>query len=500
MKFLTSIDLSLNELLNAKLQNLGVDPDPTGSQGYIWFNTTSGVVKFSDGTAVQSLSNLLESVSGTGAIQVAGVAGKSQVISILAASDTQDGTQSAANFTKLAASTGASTPSTLVQRDSSGNFAAGTITANLTGTASDASALEGASLASVRDFSLSTGSRPTADALSDFFDVLYNDVGLDQIGGTAGNVLMNGFMISDLGTPQGSTDVATKGYVDSVAVGLDIKASVRLATTADLGLTFTAGHFVVPGGTLSVDGVAAVPGDRILVKNQTLATHNGIFTLNGGGLGGGDGSLERADDFVTDKVSSGAFTFVEEGSQSGTGWVLTNPNPVDVGSSSLAFTQFSGGGGGGGGTYTAGNGLQLSGTQFSAVGTTGRISVSGGGIDIASTYVGQASITTLGTIGTGVWQGSPVGIAYGGTGATTAAVARLSLGAVGKVFQDIGDGTATTITVTHNFGTLDVLTTVYLKSTGEIVYCNVVNATTNTVTLSFATAPATNSYRAVVVG
>jgi len=78
---------------------------------------------------------------------------------------------------------------------------------------------------------------------------------------------------------------------------------------------------------------------------------------------------------------------------------------------SVIWQQFAGQG-----TFTAGNGLILSGTDFNVVGTADRIVANIDSIDIASTYVGQSSITTLGTISTGVWQGTVVGPTYGGTG------------------------------------------------------------------------------------
>jgi hypothetical protein len=214
---------------------------------------------------------------------------------------------------------------------------------------------------------------------------------------------------------------------------------------------------------------------------------------------GANGVWDRATDFDTDaEVSSGAFTFVEEGAQSGTGWVLTTPNPITIGGASgtaLAFSQFSGGA-----AYTAGNGLQLVGQQFSAVGTANRIAVSGAGIDIAGTYIGQGSITTLGTITAGVWTGTTIAVANGGTGGTTAAAAKTNLGFMTRFSATVGDGASTTITVTHNLNTLDVLVAVYEVTGGAEVLTNVVHATVNTITLAFSVAPASNALRVVVIG
>jgi len=125
------------------------------------------------------------------------------------------------------------------------------------------------------------------------------------------------------------------------------------------------------------------------------------------------GSWTRASDADTSaKVTSGMFTFVEEGTTNAdSGWVLTTDGAIVLGTTSLSFTQFSGAG-----QITAGAGLTKTGNTIDAVGTADRITVNADSIDIASTYVGQTSITTLGTIGTGTWNGSVIGASFGGTG------------------------------------------------------------------------------------
>jgi hypothetical protein len=114
--------------------------------------------------------------------------------------------------------------------------------------------------------------------------------------------------------------------------------------------------------------------------------------------------------------------------------------------------------------------------------------------------VTASSLTSLGTIATGTWQGTTIGVAYGGTGATTAAAARSNLGATTKVASTIGDGTATSIAVTHSLGTDDVVVEVYDASTKETIMCDIDRTSTNAVTLGFASAPATNAYRVVIIG
>ena len=146
----------------------------------------------------------------------------------------------------------------------------------------------------------------------------------------------------------GATSLATKEYVDAVKTGLDFKDSVRLATTANgtLGSAFANGQ--------SVDGTTLATGDRILLKDQSTASENGIYTVNA------SGAPTRATDFdSTAEVTSGAFVFVEAGTQNAdSGFVLTTDGAITVGSTSIAFTQFSGAG-----SFTAGDGLTRTGNQ-----------------------------------------------------------------------------------------------------------------------------------------
>lgn len=149
-------------------------------------------------------------------------------------------------------------------------------------------------------------------------------------------------------------------------------------------------------------------------------------------------------------------------------------------------------------------------TDPSVVGTTNRISVSQTGpneytVDVSSSYAGQATITTLGTIATGTWQATAIAVLYGGTGATTASGARANLGATGKYSALIGNGSATTITITqatHGLASnAQMHVALYSASSGAQVYCDVsIDNGNGTVTLTFATAPASNAYRVVIIG
>ena len=169
-------------------------------------------------------------------------------------------------------------------------------------------------------------------------------------GGTmTGAIAMGTNKITGLGTPTDSTDATTKAYVDGVTEGLHIHEAVVAATTANVTLSSALEN----GDTL--DGITLATGNRILVKNQSTASENGIYVVQA------SGQPTRATDFDTaTEVDSGDFVFVYSGTVNGsTGWVQTN-RPATIGTDAIAFVQFSGAG-----TYLAGNGLTLTGSTFS---------------------------------------------------------------------------------------------------------------------------------------
>jgi hypothetical protein len=169
-------------------------------------------------------------------------------------------------------------------------------------------------------------------------------------GGTmSGAIAMGTNKITGLGTPTDATDAVTKGYVDSVAEGLHIHESAVAATTANVNLS----NALENGDVL--DGVTLATGNRILVKNQTTQSENGIYVVQA------SGQPTRATDFDTAaEVDSGDFIFVYGGTaNASTGWVQTN-RPATIGTDPIVFAQFSGAG-----TYLAGNGLTLTGNSFS---------------------------------------------------------------------------------------------------------------------------------------
>jgi len=194
--------------------------------------------------------------------------------------------------------------------------------------------------------------------------------------------------------PSSANQLARKSYVDSVSQGLDVKDSVRVATTANGALASAYAN-----GS-AVDGVTLATGNRILLKDQTNKVENGIYTVNA------SGTPTRASDFAAGSSEAGAFTFVEDGTtQADSGWVCTANKGSDVvGTNNLDFSQFSGAG-----QITAGAGLTKTGNTLDVVGTADKITVSANAVTIAATYIGQNTITTLGTIATGTWNADVLG-------------------------------------------------------------------------------------------
>ena len=157
-------------------------------------------------------------------------------------------------------------------------------------------------------------------------------------------------------TPSNANDAASKSYVDATINGLDVKNSVHLASTANgtLASAFANGQ--------TMDGVALATGDRILLKDQTDASENGVYTVNA------SGAPTRATDFDADsEVTAGAFFFVEEGTANAdSGFIITTDGTITVGTTNIAFTQFSGSG-----QIVAGTGMTKTGNTLNTVGGDG---------------------------------------------------------------------------------------------------------------------------------
>ena len=305
-------------------------------------------------------------------------------------------------------------------------------------------------------------------------------------------------------TPTDSAHIATKGYVDAARQGLDVKQSVRVASTANVAIATA-----LEAGDV-IDGVTLVAGDRVLLKNQTTTSENGIYVAVASGAA--SRSTDANGTVDTGELKPGTFAFVEEGTVNfDSGFVISTDGTITVGTTGITWTQFSGAG-----SFDAGDGLSKNGTQVNVNVTSNRTAITADAIDISANYVGQTSITTLGTITTGVWNGTDVAVADGGTGASTAADARTNLGikttagtattSTSKLARVVkqacgasASGTSST-TVTHLLGTSDVIVQIYEAATGATVHGDVVRTSVDVVTVTLLGTILAGDYTIVVTG
>jgi hypothetical protein len=502
-KFLASVDLNKNELLNARIQNTGTAPS-SPVKGQIYFESTSANKLYvyngtgwekvlsgtiSNGDVASDAAIAYSKLSLTGSIVNADVSASAAIayskLNLTGGIVNADLSNSAAiAYSKL------NLTGSIVNADISTTAAIAYSKLNLSTSIVDGDIAANAAIAySKLNLSNSVANTDLAGSITvtKLLTSGTNAVTLSSIGKPTTAVDVDNQKITNLAEPTSSTDAATKGYVDAAVIGIDWKPSVRVATTANITLS----------GTQTVDGVSLSVGDRVLVKNQTDAEDNGVYVV-------ASSTWSRSTDANSDaEVTAGFAVWVNEGTTNAdSGWVLTTNDPITVGTTELTFTQFSGAG-----QITAGDGLTKTGNTINAVGTTNRISVSADAIDISASYVGQNSITTLGTITTGTWNGTDIAVADGGTGASTAADARTNLAAgsgtlATKVAGAITCNTTSPITFTHNLGTTDVTVQVYDTSTGTAVnqvFPDIAVSSSNAVSVTFGANDGA-TYRVVVTG
>jgi hypothetical protein len=307
-----------------------------------------------------------------------------------------------------------------------------------------------------------------------------SEFALNAVGAPTGDVAMATYKITGLGTPTNSTDAATKAYVDSATEGLHIHESVVAATTANVNLA----NALENGDTL--DGITLATGNRILVKNQTTTSENGIYVVQA------SGQPVRATDFDTaTEVDSGDFVFVYSGTaNASTGWVQTN-RPATIGTDPIVFTQFSGAG-----TYLAGNGLTLTGTTFSInTGVTADLST-------AQTLTNKSisgSANTLTNIPNNALSNSAITINGTSTslgGSRTLGSDDISEGSTNKYFTDeraqdaVGNAVGTGLSYDDNSGAISNSGVTGITGTADQV---VASGSTGSVTLSLPQSIGTSS-------
>lgn len=262
---------------------------------------------------------------------------------------------------------------------------------------------------------------------------------LSSFAAPTADISMASHKLTNLTDPSSAQDAATKNYVDgavqTAAAGIDPKESCNAATTANITLS----------GTQTIDGVSVVAGNRVLVKDQTTASANGIYLVSAG-------AWTRTADASQGTLTSGALTLILAGTtHAGSQWYLNTADPITVGTTSLTWVQFSAGA-----SYTFSNGLLNTAGTITVKPDTG-ILVSATGVAVDPAVVTRKYSTTLAT-------------------------------------------SATSYTVTHNLNTQDVSVILRNLSTNDIEYASFNVPTVNTVTVTFSTAPAANAYRVTVLG
>jgi len=209
----------------------------------------------------------------------------------------------------------------------------------------------------------------------------------------SGTVDVNSSRITSVTDPVGDQDAATKAYVDSVANGLDVKKSVRVATTAALAaVTYNNGAGTLTAsanGALTIDGVTVTVNDRVLIKNQANAVQNGLYSVTATGSGAAAFVLTRTPDADTaSELTGGAFFFVEEGTDNAdNGYVTSFNGTPTLGTTEITFSQFSGAG-----QISAGNALTKTGNTLDVAVDDTTIEVSSDALRVKASGIGSNQI------------------------------------------------------------------------------------------------------------
>ena len=426
-------------LVSHRLASAPTNPAPVAGQRY--FDTTLLREGVYNGTSWDYWAvGAVTAVSGVPPLFSSG--GATPAISIIPASSGTAGSLSISDFLKLGASTATNTASTIVQRDSSGNFSAGLITGTLAGTASNAANLNGQTSAFLLARANHTGTQ-NSSSIGDF-DAQVRLAQLNQFAAPTAAVGFGGQRITSLAAPLVGSDAATRDFVEALVATGTNKGNARAAATGNINIA--APGAVIDGVTLSTTPTP----DIVLLPAQTTGSQNGMYVFNGA-----SSPMTRATNAdISAEVTSGLFVFVVEGTvNASVGFTLVTPAPIVLGTTALTFTQTSGAG-----QITAG--------------------------------AGQAKIGNVLNVGAGVGiLVNPDDVAI-----DTAIVSR-------KYSQMIGDGSSTAITVTHTCNNLaPSWACVLVAAPFTAVTPTVTNPSSSTAIFTFGFVPTLNQYRVSLNG
>lgn len=279
-----------------------------------------------------------------------------------------------------------------------------------------------------------------------------------------GTVDVSGAKLTTVGTPSQSTDAATKGYVDGVVNGLDVKQSVDFASTANVAGTYNNGAGTITAasnGALSMDGGSPAIGQRVLLKDQTDNVQNGIYSVTTAGNAGAAYVLTRATDADANaEISGGAFFFVEQGSANAdNGYVTTHNGTPTIGTDAITFEQFSGAG-----QISAGSALTKTGNTLNVAVDDSSIEINSDALRVKASGITNAMLAGSIDLTAKVTGALPVG--NGGTG--------LSSIAKGSILVA---NSANTISALDGGGSTDKIL-LYSQSTDTLAFTNAVDGGT----------------------
>ena len=279
-----------------------------------------------------------------------------------------------------------------------------------------------------------------------------------------GTVDVSGAKITTVGTPSQSTDAATKGYVDGVVNGLDVKKSVDFASTANVAGTYNngAGTITASGnGALSMDGGSPTIGMRVLLKDQTDSVQNGIYSVTTAGNAGAAYVLTRATDAdAAAEISGGAFFFVEQGSANAdNGYVTTHNGTPTIGTDDITFEQFSGAG-----QISAGSALTKTGNTLNVAVDDSSIEINSDALRVKASGITNAMLAGSIDLTAKVTGALPVG--NGGTGLTSIAKGSILVA-----------NSANTISALDGGGSTDKIL-LYSQSSDTLAFTNAVDGGT----------------------